>query len=100
MEKISITIKAYEAALVDQATKKIVEIARLGDIKISGPIAMPTHREIFTVLRSPHIFKKSREQFEIRTHKRLIIFKNANPKLIDTLKRLEMPAGVEFAMKY
>ncbi len=99
MEKINISIKAYEAPLVDQAAKKIVEIARAEQAQISGPVAMPTHREIFTVLRSTHIFKKAREQFETRTHKRLIVLKSVSPKLLDGLKRLEMPSGVEFEIK-
>lgn len=99
MEKVNISIKAYEAPLVDEATKKIVEIARAEKAKISGPVAMPTHREVFTVLRSPHLEKKAREQFEIRTHKRLIVISEVSPKLLDGLKRLEMPAGVEFSIK-
>ena len=99
MNQVNIAIKAYEAALVDEAAKKIVEIARAEKAKISGPIPMPIRKEIFTVTRSPHIFKKSREQFEIRTHKRYISLTNVSDKLIDGLKRLELPSGVEFQIK-
>lgn len=99
MNQVNIAIKAYEAALVDEAAKKIVEIARAEKAKISGPIPMPIRKEIFTVIRSPHIFKKSREQFEIRTHKRYISLTNVSEKLMDGLKRLELPSGVEFEVK-
>ncbi len=99
MNKIEIKIKAYEASLVDAAAIKIVEAAKSVGAKVSGPVPLPTKREIFTILRSVHVNKKSREQFEQRTHKRLIVITNADDKLIDGLKRLELPSGVQVEVK-
>ena len=95
MNKIKIKVKAYEAALVDAAAMKIVEVSRGAGAKVSGPVPLPTKREIFTVLKSVHVNKKAREQFEMRTHKRLIVITNADAKLIDTLKRFELQSGVQ-----
>lgn len=93
--KIEIKIKAFDAALVDAAAKKIVEAAKAANAKISGPIPLPTKKEIITILRSVHINKTSREQFESRTHKRLIVLQDVDAKLTDGLKRLELSAGVQ-----
>ena len=98
MAKISIKVKAYEAQLVDSAAKKIVETAKAEGAKIVGPVPLPTRRERFTILRSVHVNKKSREQFEIRTHKRLIILENVTDKLTDKMSRLELPAGVQISV--
>ena len=98
MAKISIKVKAYEAQLVDSAAKKIVETAKAEGAKIVGPVPLPTRRERFTILRSVHVNKKSREQFEIRTHKRLIVLENVTEKLTDKMSRLELPAGVQISV--
>ena len=95
MAQVNIKIKGFESALVDSATKKVVEAAKAEGATIKGPVPLPTRRERFTVLRSVHVNKKSREQFEIRTHKRLIILTDVNDKLADKLKRLELPAGIK-----
>ncbi len=95
MANVTIKIRAYEAALVDSAAKKVVESAKAEGTKVIGPVPLPTRRERFTILRSVHVNKKSREQFEMRTHKRLIKLENVNEKLSDKLKRLELPAGVQ-----
>lgn len=95
MAKVTIKVKAFEASLVDSATKKIVEAAKAEGAKVIGPIPLPTRRERFTVLRSVHVNKKSREQFEMRTHKRLVQLENVNDKLSDKLTRLELPSGVQ-----
>lgn len=98
MAKISIKVKAYEAQLVDSAAKKIVETAKAEGAKIVGPVPLPTRRERFTILRSVHVNKKSREQFEIRTHKRLIVLEDVTEKLTDKMSRLELPAGVQISV--
>ena len=95
MANITIKIKAYEASLVDSAAKKVVEAAKAESAKVIGPVPLPTRRERFTILRSVHVNKKSREQFEMRTHKRLIKLEKVNDKLSDKLTRLELPAGVQ-----
>ena len=95
MAKVSIKIKGYESAIVDSATKKVVEAAKAESATVLGPIPLPTRRERFTILRSVHVNKKSREQFEMRTHKRLVILENVSEKLSDGLQRLELPAGVQ-----
>ena len=99
MDKIKVKIKAYEAPLVESASIKIIEAAKAENAKFSGPVPLPTKREIFTVLRSVHVNKKSREQFERRTHKRLIVIEKASAKLIDGLKRLELPSGVDVSLE-
>ena len=99
MAKVIIKIKAYEASLVDLASKKIVKTAESESSKVIGPIPLPTRRERFTVLKSTHINKKAREQFEIRTHKRLIQLEEVNDTLSEKLTRLELPAGVQIEVK-
>ncbi|KAA3603013.1 MAG: 30S ribosomal protein S10 [Calditrichaeota bacterium] len=98
-QKIRIRLKAYDHNLIDQSTKKIIGTAKQTGALISGPIPLPTRRSVYTVLRSPHVNKKSREQFEIRIHKRLIDILNATPKTAEALMRLELPAGVDIEIK-
>lgn len=98
-KKIRIRLKAYEHRILDQSANKIVETAKRTGAEISGPIPLPTERTLFTVLRSPHKFKKSREQFEIRTHKRLIDIVNPTAKTVDSLTKLELPSGVDIEIK-
>ena len=98
-QKIRIKLSAYDHQLVDEAASRIVETMQKGGAKISGPIPLPTEREIVTILRSPHKYKDSREQFEQRTHKRLIDIITPTPKTVDALQRLEMPAGVYIDIK-
>ncbi|MGX9340803.1 30S ribosomal protein S10 [Mycoplasma sp. 4044] len=97
--KLQIKVKSFEHALVDQASVKIVELAKSEKANVSGPIPLPTRKEIITILRSVHVNKKSREQFESRTDKRLIIIDNVSEKLADRFKSLELPAGVELSIK-
>lgn len=94
MEKVNIKLSAYESQLVDQAAIKVIQAIKSVGVKYSGPVPLPTKYEEFTILRSVHINKKSREQFERRTHKRLIVIKEANKDLIDKLSRTDLPAGV------
>ena len=94
-QKIRIKLKSYEHTLVDQSAVRIVETAKRTGAKVSGPIPLPTEREIVTILRAPHKYKDSREQFERRTHKRLIDIVNPNPKTVDAMMKLELPAGVD-----
>ncbi len=98
-EKIRIKLKAYEHELLDKSAKKIVNTAERTGARISGPVPLPTDKEIFTVLRSPHIHKDAREQFEMRTHKRLIDIKDPSSKTVDALMRLDLPAGVNIEIK-
>jgi small subunit ribosomal protein S10 len=98
-QKIRIRLKAYDHEVVDQSTKKIVETARRTGAKISGPIPLPTERNLYCVIRSPHVNKDSREQFEMRTHKRLIDILEPTPKTVDSLMRLDLPAGVDIEIK-
>ena len=98
-KKLRIKLKSYDHRLLDKSVKEIVEIARRNGISVSGPVPLPTERTVFTVLRSPHIDKKSREQFEIRTHKRLIDFINPSTKIADALSKLNLPAGVDVEIK-
>ena len=94
-EKIRIRLKAYDHTLIDQAAEKIVEAAKRNGAKVSGPIPLPTDKEIVTILRAVHKYKDSREQFEFRTHKRLIDILKPSQKAIEALVDLELPAGVE-----
>ena len=94
-QKMRIKLKAYEHSLIDQACKKIIETAGKNGAKVSGPIPLPTDKEVVTVIRSPHKDKDSREQFESKTHKRLIYIYNPTNKAVDALTKLELPAGVE-----
>ncbi|MDR2606328.1 MAG: 30S ribosomal protein S10 [Oscillospiraceae bacterium] len=98
-KKIRIRLKAYDHQLIDQSSERIVDVAKRTDSKVSGPIPLPTKKEIITILRSPHKHKDSREQFERRTHKRLIDILNPSPKTIEALMSLELPAGVEIDIK-
>jgi small subunit ribosomal protein S10 len=98
-EKIRIKLKAFDHRLLDQSAKDIVDVARRTGADVSGPIPLPTDHSLYTVLRSPHVDKKSREQFELRVHKRLIEISNANREMVDALMRLEVPAGVEVEIK-
>lgn len=95
MKKINIKVKSFDHALVDFGAKKIVEVATKNSVKVSGPVPLPTKREVVTILRSVYVNKKSREQFESRTFQRLIVLLNPNDKALDQIKRLELPAGVE-----
>lgn len=99
MQKIRIKLKAYDHRLLDQAVGEIVETVRRTGSKISGPIPLPTKREIYTVLRSPVIDKKSREQFDLSTHKRLIDIYEPTSKTIDALRKLNLPAGVDVEIR-
>ncbi len=98
-QKIRIKLKAYDHNLIDKSSDKIVRTAKSTGAMISGPIPLPTKRTIYTVLRSPHVDKKSREQFETRIHKRLIDIYHTSTKTIDALMKLELPAGVDIEIK-
>ena len=98
-EKIRIRLKAYDHNLIDQSAEKIVETAKRTGAKVSGPIPLPTKKEVVTILRAVHKYKDSREQFELRTHKRLIDVLAPNAKTIDALKHLDLPAGVDIELK-
>jgi len=98
-QKIRIKLKAYDHTLIDQSAKRIVETAKKTGAVISGPIPLPTEKDIITILRAPHKYKDSREQFEMRTHKRLIDILNPTPKTVDSLMRLDLPAGVDIEIK-
>ncbi|HIR79491.1 MAG TPA: 30S ribosomal protein S10 [Candidatus Egerieenecus merdigallinarum] len=98
-QKIRIKLKSYEHNLIDRSAERIVETAKRTGARVSGPIPLPTEKEIVTILRAPHKYKDSREQFERRTHKRLIDINNPNPKTVDAMMKLELPAGVEIELK-
>lgn len=98
-QKVRIRLKAFDHKILDNSAGKIVETARRTGAKVSGPIPLPTDRNVFTVLRSVHVHKDSREQFEMRTHKRLIDILEPNPKTVDALMRLDLPAGVDIEIK-
>ena len=98
-EKIRIRLKAYDHELIDQSAEKIVETAKRNGAKVSGPIPLPTEKEIVTILRAVHKYKYSREQFERRTHKRLIDILNPAQKTVESLMTLDLPAGVEIEIK-
>lgn len=93
-QKIRIRLKAFDHALLDQTAARIVEIAKNSGASVSGPIPLPTEKEITTILRSPHKYKDSREQFELRIHKRLIEVPAPNKKTVEAFMKLDMPAGV------
>ena len=97
--KIRIRVKAFDAAIIDQTASDIVRTAEKTGATVSGPITLPTRRQLFTVLRSPHVDKKSREQFELRTHKRLIDIYDARAQTIDALTKLDLAAGVDVEIK-
>ncbi len=96
---IRIRLKAYDHQLIDQAAEKIVDTAKRSGAEVSGPIPLPTKKEIVTILRSVHVNKDSREQFERRTHKRLIDVIKPSPKTVEALMSLELPAGVDIEIK-
>ena len=98
-EKIRIILKAYEHRLLDQSTAQIVEAAERTGAAVVGPVPLPTRIKRFCVIRSPHVDKDSREHFELRIHKRLVDIMEPNPKTIDSLTRLQMPAGVDVSIK-
>lgn len=99
-ERIRIRLKAYDHSLIDQSAEKIVEAAKKTGAKVSGPIPLPTEKEIITVLRAVHKYKDAREQFESRTHKRLIDIIKPSTKTIEALTSLELPAGVDIQIKF
>lgn len=98
-KKIRIRLKAYDHKALDQSAAKIVETARKTGAMVSGPVPLPTEKSVYTILRSPHVNKDSREQFEMRTHKRLIDILQPNQKTVDALVRLDLPAGVNVELK-
>ena len=98
-QKIRIRLKAFDHSVLDQSAEKIVETARRTGAQVSGPIPLPTDKSIYTVLRAVHKYKDSREQFEMRTHKRLIDILEPTPKTVDALMRLDLPAGVDIEIK-
>ena len=98
-QKIRIKLRSYDHNLVDKSTDKIVKTVKNSGAVVSGPIPLPTRREIFTVLRSPHVNKKSREQFQLKTHKRLIEIFTPTQKTVDALSKLELPSGVDVEIK-
>jgi small subunit ribosomal protein S10 len=98
-DKIRIRLKAYDYRVLDQSTTEIVETAKRTGARLAGPIPLPTVKNKWTVLRSPHVDKKSREQFEIRTHKRLIDIFEPTPQTVDALMKLDLPAGVDVEIK-
>ena len=98
-QKIRIKLKAYDHELIDQSAARIVETAKKTGTKVSGPIPLPTEKEVVTILRAVHKYKDSREQFEMRTHKRLIDILDPTSKTVDALMRLDLPAGVDIEIK-
>ncbi|MBL0333677.1 MAG: 30S ribosomal protein S10 [Chlorobiota bacterium] len=98
-QTIRIKLKSYDHNLIDKSAEKIIKTVKQTGAVVSGPIPLPTKKAIYTVNRSPHVDKKSREQFEQRSHKRLIDILNSTPKTIDSLMKLELPAGVEVEIK-
>ena len=98
-QKIRIRLKAYDHVVLDQAAEKIVETAKRNGAEVSGPIPLPTENQVVTILRAVHKYKDSREQFERRTHKRLIDITKSTPKTVEALMALELPAGVDIEIK-
>ncbi|MFZ1081541.1 MAG: 30S ribosomal protein S10 [Candidatus Kryptoniota bacterium] len=98
-QTIRIKLKSYDHALIDKSAEKIVRTIKSTGAVVSGPIPLPTKKTIYTVLRSPHVDKRSREQFELRQHKRVIYIYNASSKSVDSLTKLDLPAGVDVEMK-
>lgn len=98
-QKIRIRLKAYDHKLLDLSAAQIVDTAKRTGANVSGPIPLPTEKSVYTILRSPHVNKDSREQFEMRTHKRLIDILEATPKTVDSLMRLDLPSGVDIEIK-
>ena len=98
-QKIRIKLKAYDHNLIDLSAEKIVETVKKTGTKVSGPIPLPTEKEVVTILRAPHKYKDAREQFELRTHKRLIDIFNPTSKTVDSLMKIDLPAGVDISIK-
>ena len=98
-QKIRIRLKAFDHTILDQSAEKIVETAKTSGAKVVGPVPLPTEKDVVTILRAVHKYKDSREQSEIRTHKRLIDIVNPSPKTVDALMRLNLPAGVDIEIK-
>ena len=98
-QTIRIRLKAFDHRILDESAERIVETAKNSGASVSGPIPLPTEKDIITVLRSPHVDKDSREQFEVRTHKRLIDILEPTPNTVDSLMRLDLPAGVDIEIK-
>ncbi|KIL52339.1 30S ribosomal protein S10 [Jeotgalibacillus soli] len=98
-QKIRIRLKAYDHRILDQSAEKIVETAKRSGASVSGPIPLPTEKSIYTILRAVHKYKDSREQFEMRTHKRLVDIVNPTPQTVDALMRLDLPSGVDIEIK-
>lgn len=98
-EKIRIRLKSYDSSILDKSASDIVRTAKGTGARISGPVPLPTEKSIYTVLRSPHVNKKSREQFETRVHKRLVDIVESTPQTVDALMKLDLPAGVEVEIK-
>ena len=98
-EKIRVRLKSYDHTLIDAAAEKVVEVAKRNGATVSGPIPLPTEKEIITILRAVHKYKDSREQFELHTHKRLIDIIKPSQKVVDALMNVELPAGVEIEVK-
>ena len=98
-QKIRIKLKAYEHSVIEASAARIVDTAKRSGARVSGPIPLPTEKEIVTILRSPHKHKDSREQFEMRTHKRLIDILEPTPRTVESLTKLDLPAGVEIEIK-
>ena len=99
MQKMRIRLKAYDHTVIDQAAEKIVETAKRSGAQVSGPIPLPTDKKVVTILRAVHKYKDSREQFERRTHKRLIDIQNPSAKTVEALTTLQLPAGVDIQIK-
>ena len=97
--RIRIKLKAYEASLIDRSAEKIVDTAKRTGAEVSGPIPLPTEKEVVTIIRAPHKYKDSREQFEMRTHKRLIDILQPSSKTVSALMKLDLPAGVDIEIK-
>ena len=98
-QKIRIKLKSYDHNLVDKSAEKIVKTVKSTGAVVSGPVPLPTHKRVYTVLRSPFVNKKSREQFEVRTHKRLIDILDSTPQTVDALMKLDLPAGVDIEIR-
>ena len=98
-QSIRISLRAYDHNLLDKSTDKIVRTAKSTGAIISGPVPLPTKRSIYTVLRSPHVDKKSREQFQTKIHKRMVDIINSTPKTVESLMKLDLPAGVDIEIK-
>ncbi len=98
-QKIRIRLKAFDHNLLDQSASKIVDTAKRTGASVSGPVPLPTEKSVYTVIRAPHKYKDSREQFEMRTHKRLIDILEPTPNTVDALMRLDLPAGVDIEIK-